>query len=400
MRIVLAALITLCIWSTASLQTLRDVYSSGTVILSPDAQYGSNADWDELFADYFKKRQGNAVGARRSLVVADDGSAFVGNYAGYSVYKFAPDGAFLIEFGEKGSEPGRFRSKPNLQGIVDDKLIIVSEYNGRISFFDLNGEFRKSVQLDYMPLSCVGLRDGKYAVAGHVPYGGGDVKYIVAIRDAETDDEQIVSSVTLKQKDRVAVQFDTDEGCIIVQNPLSGVDVFVGRTTEGNLVVGYSNSPEISVYSPEGERLIGFELDIDPIAITDEVKSEYYEGIRESVPKKELQEEALSVISQPGFFPDHMPYYYYMLVDSENNLLVFIYSADDATYRFRVYSLRAGGTFICETEAISEDFELTLDNRFHEVRFHDDWLYGILVLKQISGIPLRLTRMSLSSGAE
>ena len=41
---------------------------------------------------------------------------------------------------------------------------------------------QKLVQLDYMPLHCEPLGNGRIAVVGHVPYGDGDVRQIVAIK--------------------------------------------------------------------------------------------------------------------------------------------------------------------------------------------------------------------------
>jgi hypothetical protein len=397
MRFVAAALMALCLWNTANSQTLTEVCRSGTIALQPDTLYAGGVDWDAIFADYFAKKYGNAIGTYRSLVVADDGSAFVGNYSSYSVYKFNPDGEFLMEFGESGSKPGQFSSRPTLQGVLDDELVFTTGGNGRITFFDLQGKFRELVQVDYMPLSCVGLREGKYAVAGHVPHGGGDVRYIVAIRDLATGNERIVSSFLLKEEDRRTVTLETENGQMIIGNPHSRVDVFIERTTEGNLVLGYSNSPEISVFSPEGKRLISFTLDIVPIEITDEVRDDYYDGLEEVLAERGSSKEALDLIDQSEFFPDHMPYYYYMLTDSENNLLVFPYTDDDALYRFQVYSLQAEGAYVCEADIELEALALTLNNRFRNMRFHNSKLYGILALKEDSGIPLRLVKMSLSS---
>lgn len=396
MRTILTAAALMLLSVSANSQSLLDIYKKGEINLTPDYGFAQSTDWEKLFSDYSETKYGNPIGTYKDLVMSDDGLIFVSNYSGYSIYKFDSDGDFVMQFGSEGNATGEFRNRPSLHGVLDNKYVFTSEHNGRLNFFDLDGKFIKLVELDYMPLECIALGNGKIAVVGHVPYGGGDVRYIVAVKDINTADENIVSSFIIKDNERRNITFKMNDGLMSIGNPFSKTDIFIRRSLNGNLIVGYSNREEIEVYDPDGSLLKSFKHNIVPITISEEDKQEFRQSVKKSLEKANIPEDISAKTDAPDFFPDHMPYFYNMLVDSDGNLLVFGYNETDIRHKFRVYSYLPDGKFICETVLNADNFDIKLNKKFNQLCFHERYLYGIAPKADETGIPLKLVKFKLT----
>ncbi len=69
------------------------------------------------------------------------GNYYVGEYGDYDrIQKFAPDGAFLLQWGGHGSEPGQFRRPQNLLVDGQDRIWVADACNHRIQVFSTDGE--------------------------------------------------------------------------------------------------------------------------------------------------------------------------------------------------------------------------------------------------------------------
>jgi hypothetical protein len=77
------------------------------------------------------------------ILVAPDGSIFVadGHDAGGNnrIVKFAPDGTFLLEWGETGGDHGQFRDPHALAMDSQGRLFVADRANSRIQLFDQEG---------------------------------------------------------------------------------------------------------------------------------------------------------------------------------------------------------------------------------------------------------------------
>ena len=81
------------------------------------------------------------------VVVAPNGSVFVGQRASTEVVVYKPDGSFDRAIGRKGSGPGEFQSISTL-GIVGDSLWVADANLQRLTFFSLTGRYLVSHRID------------------------------------------------------------------------------------------------------------------------------------------------------------------------------------------------------------------------------------------------------------
>jgi sugar lactone lactonase YvrE len=79
------------------------------------------------------------------VLVAPDGNIFVADGHPASgnnrIVKYAPDGTYLMEWGETGSEPGQFRTPHALAMDSQGLLYVGDRSNRRIQVFTQDGEF-------------------------------------------------------------------------------------------------------------------------------------------------------------------------------------------------------------------------------------------------------------------
>ena len=255
MKKIIFLLVLLCIISGLNAQSLLDVYKKGQINLIPDYEYAKNTDWNKLFNDKNETKYGNPIGKMKSLAVSNSGELFISNYSKYNIYKFDANGNYIKEFGKEGGKQGEFAYRPTLNGILDNKYVFASDHQGRIQFFDLDGNFVKMVKIDYMPLQIIPLKDNKIAIWGHIPYDG-DVRYIVSIKDINTNKEIIVDSYFNSLIKLKPIIVKDKDGYLFGFSPTGLQDkTIIERTTDGNLIIGHNVEPEISIYNPYGEKI-------------------------------------------------------------------------------------------------------------------------------------------------
>ena len=79
------------------------------------------------------------------VITAPNGDIFVadghGGNSNARIVKFAPDGTYIMEWGEAGSGPGQFDAPHGLAMDSQGRLFVADRGNSRIQIFDQNGNF-------------------------------------------------------------------------------------------------------------------------------------------------------------------------------------------------------------------------------------------------------------------
>lgn len=389
-KIIFLFLIFCCVSKTQA-QTLLDVYKTGTINLVQDTKYAVNTDWNKLFDDREKTIYGNPVGVMKSMAVSNSGKVFIGNYSKYNIYKFDNNGNYVKEFGKRGSKKGEFLYRPTLHGILDNKYVFASDHQGRIQFYNLNGEFYKMVKLDYMPMQIIPLKDNKIAIVGHVAYNG-KTRIIVSIKDIDVGKEKIIYSY-----------FDDDfYSKNIVIKKGKGLQSFspsgfkdrpiIERTFDGNLIIGRNTESKLSIFSPNGEQIKDIDLNLTPVKTTEKMKSDFLNGVKDYLVEKNIYEENKDQLNKPEVYPKYHPIFYDLKSDPEGNILVFNYSEEDGN-SFLVYDKT--GEFVCETNLNSNLFKLDINSRFSTFEIHPSGLYAFVTVIDSNTSEIKIIRTLL-----
>ena len=409
-------LLLICFGLPTISQNLAEIYKAGTVHLEAVTYYGTENNWNELFADYEKFAFGKHIGKYKKIVIAPDGSIFMSHKTRHEIWKFDKDGNFIKKFGKKGSGPGQFIMLPGVQGILDNQFLYTNDVHGRMMFFDLDGNYIKTLKLDYMPLGTTPLKGREIAILGHVPWKGQKSKKILVIKDFDTG----------KGK---TIWYEFEEYCksrIIINIPKGGMmscslpfthpsltRFRMSTSKEGNLILASPKDGIMTEFSPEGEKLNSFQLNIEPLQISDEDIMEYFETGKSNFSKFEKsvennlelsEDDKKNIIEQyrqqidkfkdNDLYPKHLPYFSTLMVDSNGNILVFEFTKEEKTNRFRVYSFDTEGNFLCTSTFDAPGYKLNLSGGTFV--FHNGFVYAVAEKENGGEIPLRLVKFKIT----
>lgn len=392
MKRILQLFVAITIALQANGQSLIDIYKTGTVNLVPEGGFAQGQNWSEIFPDYSTTVYGNAIGSYKSIAVAPDGSTFVGNYSSYSIQKFDANGKLTLTFGKKGNGEGDFQERPTLGGVVNGKYVFTHEHNGQIKLFTLDGKYAKTIQVDYMPLKAIALVN-KISLVGHVPMGG-NVRYVITIIDPESGSQNIIKKYDNLWKTPVIV-VKKNNGMYSFSPSFTMSDLVIRALSNGNILVGISNQKSIEIYTPEGNLVNSFNLDYTPLAYPEDLKKEFTANLEKRVAEKKLTKEDIADVYKSDFFPKNTPFYYNILVDSDENILVFRFTEEDVDHKFMVYTYDSKGQHIAESTLNIEGYNLSLSPRFNEVAFYKGGIIGLLTKKDDSKQAASLIRFEL-----
>lgn len=398
-------------------QNLSDIYKAGHVNIVEITGYAEKNNWNELFADYEKCAFGKHIGKYKKIVIAPDGSIFMSHKTRHEIWKFDKDGNFIKKFGKKGSGPGQFIMLPSVQGILDNQFLYTNDVHGRMMFFDLDGNYIKILKLDYMPLGTTPLKGRKIAILGHVPWKGQKSKKILVIKDFDTGKEKTIwYEFEEYSKNMITIKYPKGGmmGCSLPFTHPSLTRFRMSTSKEGNLIVASPKDGIITEFSPEGEKLNSFQLNIEPLQISDEDIMEYFETGKSNFSKFEKsvennlelsEDDKKNIIEQyrqqidkfkdKDLYPKHLPYFSTLMVDSDGNILIFEFTKEEKTNRFRAYTFDFVGNLIGTSSFYAEGYELKFAPEFFV--FHKGYVYAVGEKKDRDDIPLRLLKFNLTN---
>ncbi len=413
-------------WSSG--QNLLDIYKGGTVVLTPDTEYAKSNDWNTVFKTYYDTLYNTPMGNRKSLVLMPDGSVVV-NHAYRNYYsKFAPDGTFVKEFGITNSKGEKFKKTSSISGVINNNTFFTGLNNlGDMVCFDFDGNYKKTLKLDYMTRQQLPLPNGKIAVVGWVIW---QTKFrdFVAIVDYETNKQNIIWEYFTPREEfgvhtklfHYTYQFEQQGAIGFTTMPFSRSTGIMARPrlacVNDQLILANPTSGEIITYDLEGNQISKKQMDLSRGQISVEEQKEiqrkaieHYKSMNplrfESFAGKATAEESrkahdylisamqddLGKITDPIY----KPFFSTIIQDSDGNLLFFDFADEEGANSFNVWVYSNNGEFVCESSFVCEDYELQINPE--KMVFRNGYIYGLQLLKEASGVPLRLVRFKLSN---
>lgn len=369
-----------------------------TITLVPDETYGKGNDWDKIFDTYYDTLDGRPNGLRKKLVVFDDGKAMVSHSNKNRYSLFDANGKFLkdivIYFADKGKKPR------NIQP-VDGKLgnLYFTEANnmGDIYLFDDNGLIKKELKINYLAKEMLALDDHHIAIIGGTSWGK-KWRSLVSILDTKTGKEKTLCdafevSADLKSKNYFIYtesrredmkgewQMASVDGKLIVSNPIDGL---------------------VRTYDFNGNKISEKPLDWEPqiLSVNEQIalQNARIQNLKDELPRvtdKRMLPKYNELISfyengiQHIKEPVNMGWYSMAIKGNDGQILFFNDAEEEGKNTFHAYSVSKGqsvseGSFQCA------DYDLALTKK----RFvcHGGYYYGIQVLKDCDGMPLRLVK--------
>ncbi len=434
-------------------QNLLGIYKKGQVKLTAEKSYGIKNNWQSFFNLYYDTLTKN-VGREedKKIVIAPDGSVFMSHKNRHEIWKFGSDGSFVKKFGSQGGKADQFPSLPNIQPIIDGKFVFTSDAGGRLKFFDLDGNYFKSITLNYMTVSFQPLANGEILLAGKVmlksqvsgsKYPNYKWRHMIVNLNIYTGKEKILYEYFEDIGSRRLLASRPDS-IWIVPPPPAGSKIYLPPSTEfrkpvftllpdGQFITSNRLDGKIKLFDKTGKEKASFNLDITPVAVTEKDAQENYETTRKMILKTIEQTRALPDLPEDkvvgntvtmhqsypdkndiiakyenaltridglkkleGYFP-YLPYFSNIIIDDEGNLLVFEFTSKDEKESniFNVIAYDKNGQKLARTSFVCDDYDLS----FSESTFviSKRYVYAVAKLKNTTGMPLRLVKFKISN---
>lgn len=419
MKKFILAIVLLLSFQMVNSQNLAEIYKKSKVILEEDPTFGVNNDWEQVFYDVGATRDQGMDGMNKAIVVAPDGTIFMSHHSRHSISVFDKDGNYVRDFGKKGGKESDFIYRPTVIGIMDGKTLVTTAVDGRMLLFDLNGNWVKTVRLDFMPLDNVILKNRKIAILGHTSWTT-KFRSFVAIKDIETGKEKIAWDKFSEGVGSKEIVVKYKEGGMSSQSlPYTHSGYTRPKlleTPDGNLALVFPDTGEVIIYSPEGEKLRTFSVSAGPrLEVTQQDREEYYkkalEGIKSMEQAKEkADEKQKSYLEQtiaqtkeqvkkyldPSLYPEKLPTLSQVMFDSDNNLLVYSFTKSKGENQFWIYTYSPEGQKIAESSFVSDKYDLNFSSS--KFQFFKGNIIAVQTLAdQKTEVPIRLVKFNLKN---
>lgn len=377
-----------------------EIYQNSNLRLETVATFGDTTDWPSLFGERAARMfEGHPMLGEQYLTVSADGSVFVSNTGNFLIYQFDSRGNLVRKFQNPEKIPpdsSPTNRRPEMLSILDNRLLLVCEPQGRINVFDLKGNRKELAKYDYSVYGCFPLGGGKVAVFGGVGMGSGDWKTRVAVQDFPLGKEREIYS--MKQdlsRTTIWARQGEGKGMVGTAAPFSGPKIFPRVLKNGELLIGNWNSPEIWIYSPNGAKRLAFRIEGSPKPFPEVKKEEYVENLKKSMAKNpDLTKQLLAELEKkPEFFPSSLPLFSEILIDGAGNILVFDFREDEEL-SFTAYTPEGKKTGRCTLNCGDFVFPQGLHN--HTAFFQGEHLY-VLAAPRKNPKALRLIKARLVS---
>lgn len=421
MKTITSLLIALFLVSNINAQKLLDIYKNGPVKLIPDTEFGKTNNWDEVFKTYNDTMYNKHVGKRKSLIILDDGSFIVNHYYRNFFTKFSPDGEFEKEFSVINSK-GETMETPDIYGVLNKKIFYTGLTNmGKMFCFDLEGNYLKTLKLDYMTKQIIPLPNKKLAVVGWVIWSD-RFRDFVSIVDYETNEEKIIWDHFVERDDsksiKVKVPMKNGKEGILGYALMGSTGLrprpIITITKNNEILLCIPPTGEYTFFDLNGRKLrslkvtwVNSKRSVEEQKKLYESRLEYFKNFeKDSGYIKRIGKEGAEKISkslieqlkkQKDLFsiPKDLPYFSTIIQDSDNNILFFEYPEKEGANKFNVFTYNADGEFVCQSSFICDDYNLVINPG--KLVFHNGYLYGLQELKDAEGVPMRLVRFKLEN---
>ena len=408
---------------TGSAQKLIDIYKKGTVKLVPDTEYAQGNDWNKVFETYNDTLYGKPMGNRKNITMMPDGSIVV-DHAYQNFYSmFSPTGKFVKEFGIKNSKGVQFKKINQIGGIVNNNTFYTGLDNmGNMVCFDFNGNYVKTLKLNYMTRQMITLPNNRIAVVGWVIWKE-KFREFVSLVNFETNEEKIIWEhfTDRCEPDKQCKLFNYSyvfekQGMMSLSTmpytKSTGMSAPPIIATTGNqLVVVIPDTGEINLFDLNGNKLgkekvswannsisVEEQKGIQGKAISkyksmqNPILASWISREENGIALKTMiksMEQDLEKITEPIPIPAIST----VIKDSDGNLLFFEYPKEENANKFNVWIMQNGGQFVCQSSFVSDEYELNINPS--KMVFSNGMLYGLQKLKKTDGVPLRLARFKL-----
>lgn len=235
------------------------------------------------------------------------------------IFKFDKNGKFITSFGTKGQGPGELNRSYHLE-LNHQSQIVVTDYLARkLLFYDKQGDFIKTIAVNFMPISAHPLSNGKYLVWYQIT-GDGTDEYVIqtplSLRNSSLEEIKELDRYKLPNYRVTGKRRGTDP---LFSWAISKRYIFIGNEIRNG---------EIWVFDLEGNLVRKIKKPYNPVSVPEEYKKERLNGIK------------FQAMKDATYFPESFPPFQGIFADDTDRLYVMTFEkdADTGEYIFDLFN--------------------------------------------------------------
>ncbi len=247
-----------------------------------------------------------------------DGSVFVLNTGMDQVLKFDKQGTFITAFSRLGSGPGEIGMCHMMEIDPQGNIVTFDFTNRRYSFFDADGQFLYDLKPSMRPLprKFRALSGGELlvmeSIADFESVRSGSTVILSCVdaaydREKKVFEEKIFDAVWARRNNTVLHPFYDG--------------VFWDLQPDGTIISAHARGYLLKFYSPNGRLLKMVTHSSEKVAVSEEDKKQYFDGIM-FFDGRDTKKGAPPEYIKKTVFPENKPFFDSMVIDSEGTILL------------------------------------------------------------------------------
>jgi hypothetical protein len=322
--------------------SLADIYRTGKVRFVP-----------EMVIDGQSLPEGVLFVGPVDIALDPSGHVFILDFQDQNIKTFDASGRFLKVIGRKGQGPGEF-NMPLSFAFAKDRLAVWDMGNRRLCVLTPEGELFKAEGISGLsgrPQRIKTLPGGDLVIETEKMFFDDPKKpqeVALEILTSELTPKRVIYSHPVWRNKFMRLE----QGLVNLPQPFAP-DIHWDVSTDGKIVVGFSETYEMDIYGAEGKVLAKFTHPYDPVKVTAEDKKGFFDAMTHTTGEGTRQGAPDFVIKNTTF-PAEKPAFNDILMDSEGNTWVhpFVKNQDLEKRCFDVFA--PTGEFIDRVEILGE----------------------------------------------
>jgi hypothetical protein len=271
-------------------------------------------------------------GAAGDLALDPEGRLYVCDSKSGNIKKFDAAGKFLRTLAKPGQGPGDLNYPTEIK-VSQGRLYIRELMNRRVSMLDSEGKFLASVSLASEEGNWWKMRalpDGRFVVQKEIA----DYKTPNSPQEIRLDlySPDLGFLRTLYRKTVMKNKYITEQARMTnIPIPFAPM-VYWDVTSDGKIVIGFSEKYEIEIHDPDKGRISSFMHAYKPLEVTARDREAHFKGLNFVLTDGSsiLNESrgAPEYIVKNTEFPKYKPPYHNLIIDDRGSIWVLPYSAD------------------------------------------------------------------------
>ena len=319
-----------------------------------------------------------------SVVCDQDENIYVLDSDANNIKKFDSNGRFIKTIGREGQGPGEF-NRPYYLTYSKDRLVVWDLMNRRLCAFTPEGKFIKSSNIPYDEGSVRKLRSlptGEIVVEKEKSFRREPDKPQICTIELYSRDLEYVRTIYERSLWRKKYVRTKEFGISTLYFPYSP-SVHWDVSPEGKIIIGFSEKYELEVYDRDGKKRGIFQHSYEPVKVTEKDKRAYFNSLEFYRAGAKL-DEIPDYITKETQFPTNMPAFDNVLIDSEGNILVVLYSDNEDENEKTIDVFDQNGKFISSVQIDGDTpYIFSRQTKLHErsfwsIKTGEDELYRVI----------------------